>query len=747
MSAALQLTTDVDTRQHAGPDPREWIAVDEAADLLGIHTNHLSRECREKLERVGRAKKARPAGGGAAKWFVARRHDLRLAPGAVGEAYQAPELSGYTRRQVDDAYARVACVQKFRDARSHWPGKQDSWLPRLVKQLADEHPQIKISPRSLRRWYKDYQRPEDVVKLISNAGGNRRQTADPSCSQVFKDLYLSESRLSIVSCWRQVDLYARTHDLAWLTEAACRNQLDERIPPEEQAKYRDPKAYRNGFQPYIEQDPEKYEAGERWDGDHCVLDLLCWHGDEKTGKLIRPWLTAWMDWRTRKIVGWHLSDGPNSHTILSAFRSGMLDESNHGGPRIVWIDNGKDYDSYTLHGETKAERRKRRAEDKFLNRELNRLGKIEGGLRVDEDRVRFGTFKLLDIEPHFSIPYNPTGKARLERWFGTMHDQFDKFFPTYCGPTVVDKPEDLAKRCKEQPQIVPHFDTVLKELQAFIDEYNDDTAMRSGAVGLSPNEAMQRLPHTIRTFHDKSVLNDCMGMWSKPVSVGRNGVRICPGNVAYTFGRHEPAIRALIRTGKKVHVRYDPEDMRQVEVYDANGSHLCTAPSNAPVGNAPVKHDDMKRVMNERKRRSKQRAKLNRTAIQDIMPLTDAYAMDQAKKKRGKKPPLQIDPALVKTEPRDVKLEPKPKKFDLAEHLRSTGGLHDITKLMKKKEQAEAVELEGNALDSLDLRDPQPDEDDAIDIFGELSWPMPIPDEDEVEFDFFNERQAEGGAA
>ena len=41
---------------------------------------------------------------------------------------------------------------------------------------------------------------------------------------------------------------------------------------------------------------------------------------------------------------------PNSTTILAALRHGLKDERNFGGPRAVWIDNGKDYDAWLFHG-------------------------------------------------------------------------------------------------------------------------------------------------------------------------------------------------------------------------------------------------------------------------------------------------------------------------------------------------------------------------------------------------------------
>ena len=721
-------------------DPDEWIALKEAANLMGLDRSHLARQCRTRLAGIGRAIKTRPTDGGAPKWYIARHHDSRLsqdaAHGPKGTTGLAPDLSTYTQRQRDDACTRIACVQSYRDARSSWPGSQAQWLPRLVAQLQNRHSRIKLSERSLRRWNREYKSPIDVVKLINKSGGNRRQEADPACWRAFKDLYLSESRHSIAWCWRQIDCYAQANDLAWLSLDACRNQLDKRISPEVQAKYRNPKGYRNGFQPYAEWKPDAYEAGERWDGDHCVLDLFCLHGEGAQAKIIRPWITAWMDWRTRKIVGWHLSEGPNSHTILCAFRGAMLDESNHGGPRITWIDNGKDYDSYVFHGMTKAERHKARR-GRQNKKELGRLAKIDGGLRVDEDRTRFGVFNLLGIEAHFSLPYNPTGKGRLERWFGSLHDGFDKLFETYCGPTVVDRPEDLAKRCKDHPHIVPRFDTVLKELQTFIEEYNNTEAMRRGAEGYSLNHAMQALPHTQRKHPDPNVLRQCLGMWSRPISVTRNGVRICPGNVTYTYGRHTPELRALIRTGKKVHARYDPDDMREIEVYDANGRHLCSATCNERIGHGPAKHGDIRRLVNERKSRVKQWEKLRRTAIRDILPVGDAYAVEQVKKRTSQKPQIKIDLATVKVEPREVKLGAKPAKFDAVDYVRRLGGVPDSTDLAELTKSKPATEMQASIQDE--------GEEEGFLLGEQIDWPPAVEAEDE--FDLFNTLQQEGGAA
>jgi len=68
--------------------------------------------------------------------------------------------------------------------------------------------------------------------------------------------------------------------------------------------------------PYIPQRTDRYDPGEAWVGDHCQLDFWVRAGK----KMFRPWLTAWQDWKTRRIVGYTLAESPNSDTILSALR-------------------------------------------------------------------------------------------------------------------------------------------------------------------------------------------------------------------------------------------------------------------------------------------------------------------------------------------------------------------------------------------------------------------------------------------
>jgi putative transposase len=77
-----------------------------------------------------------------------------------------------------------------------------------------------------------------------------------------------------------------------------------------------------------------------WVSDHGQHDV--WVRNDlfsgiSTNAALRPWLTAMIDMRSRKIVGTAWSATPSSHTISSALRVGI---ESFGIPQILYVDNG-----------------------------------------------------------------------------------------------------------------------------------------------------------------------------------------------------------------------------------------------------------------------------------------------------------------------------------------------------------------------------------------------------------------------
>ncbi len=227
---------------------------------------------------------------------------------------------------------RRSCVKSFREARQLARSAECVWLPPVLETLRKRFPAIKISRSRLFAWERAYNRPADIVKLIDSRGGNRRNVDSVEAWKAFRDLYLDQRQPALKRCWQAVMALAKESGWRWCGLRSCELQLNVRIPIETQLYHREPHRHRTTLRPFIAQNPESWSAGECWVGDHKQLDLWC----AFNGSIIRPWLTTWIDWRTRRLTGWTLSDSPNSTTTLAALRHGLVDSRNHGGPADVW---------------------------------------------------------------------------------------------------------------------------------------------------------------------------------------------------------------------------------------------------------------------------------------------------------------------------------------------------------------------------------------------------------------------------
>jgi transposase InsO family protein len=548
------------------------VPIDVAARLLEIHPDTLSAKCRERWQYQALAFQSPGPDGGQLKWWIDIAADPRLRSAENRERYTFPALLEFTGKQRDQADQRRQCVERLRAARVDVRGgSMAAAVVRLIDQARRDFPGIRISRSRLYKWDAAYQYPCQLAELIDRRGGDRSSKGDPAAWDAFRDLYLHENGPSIRQCWKEVKRLAREKGWGWGSYSACTAQLDSHIPPEQQAIHRTPATWRQQLSPYIPQNPESWGAGELWIGDHKQLDMVC-----RWGKgVVRPWLTTWMDWRTRKVVGWALSDNPNSTTILGALRHGLLEPTNLGGPAHVWIDNGRDYDAWLFHGQTKSQRQ----------------SKIKPN--VDEGRTA-GILGKLQIEAHFARPYCPNGKARLERWFRTL-ESFCKTFDTYTGDGVDTKPERLAE-VLASPALVPTFDAVYERIKTHIEGNNSRTDhaiddLVNNGVPVSPADAYARWAATKRVMADPASLDLLMQHWNRPTTVTRNGVSITVAGKALHYGNTEQALhpfKALKAADRRpVNISFDPHDLRTVRVFDEDFRFICTAAMNQLGGRGP----------------------------------------------------------------------------------------------------------------------------------------------------------------
>lgn len=494
----------------------------------------------------------------AAQNGISVRHAQRLAekgsiPGAVKRAGRwtvrltaRPDinLDGIARPKIDQAAARLKLIEGCRAfcADAVTRGFQHS---QAMTDFAALHG---IPLRTLQRWIAEHRRG-GLSALVDGRGGGGQVQISPDAWDRFLLMYLTPQQLSVAICWRNLCYINQSEERGWQIPSLRAMQIyaNSRIPKGAAVLHRLGRgAYDAQFAPYIKTDPDSIPPGAVWIGDHHQAD--CWV--RSRGRWVRPWLTAWEDMRSRGILGWTITEQPNSSTILQAFRSGCR---SYGPPDSVKIDNGKDYDSEMFTGTTKQRRR------------------ITSKLHLDEEVVA-GLYSLMDISVSFAIPYHPQSKA-IERFFDTFEQQFIRTFDTWCGRTTATRPEDLFDRMK-RPEFIasaPTIEEFIEQAGQYIEVYNHSVHGGRGMEGQSPAQVIAARPS--RRMLAEGVLDLLCRCWSGLLTVGKNGVSVR----GLDYGAADPSLLAW--QGRKVRVAWDPEDITQVWVYEPATYKLITIAS------------------------------------------------------------------------------------------------------------------------------------------------------------------------
>ncbi|MEM8781921.1 MAG: DNA-binding domain-containing protein [Planctomycetota bacterium] len=625
MTAALRLTTDAD----ATPDPAVWVQLVEAAPLLQLGERQLRRKA-EDLERQGLARQGRGKGGNTV-WFISRSYHPSLLPGVVGAGHQTPKaFLELPKDKQQRAFLCLACLESFREQKQTRRDAVKGWLPGFLEHWKVHHG-LAVSRSALYRWHQEYGGKADLLKLVDHRGGDRKSQGDPAAWQFFRDLYLDANRPSKKRCHDLVAAKAEAEGWSWPSYGTVARLVDRRIPPEVQLLHRDRAKWKAQQQPTIEQDPEAWPAAVLWESDHAQMDLHCRFGNET----IRPWFTAWMDWRTRKVVGFVLCPSPNGSTIQAALKNALDDPTNLGGPDTVRIDNGKDYQGVRFHGQS----RKWRTEQVLTKGYL------------DEPKFT-GIYGLLDLDVIFTIPRGPNGKSRVERWFKTLHDQFSREFPTYTGRNSVERPETHAAAVKSRR--LPSFEAVYAQLREYVAAYNQrtdhaiDDLVDDDGTRLSPSMAMHRWGRQ-RVLPDPDVIDlVCGADWPGVVTANRQGVTIRPYGVPVSYGafdtRLTPFKAPRVKDRRELLVSFHPDEPHQIRVWTADTQEFVGVfQENEKGGGLATDRDKAGELIRQKRQYQKSLETVRQERPRDLMSPAERLRFNE-KKRRQQLPPSPPEP-------------------------------------------------------------------------------------------------------
>jgi transposase InsO family protein len=606
MNAALPIPTII-------PAPRGaiWYTPDEAARRLGVSVRRIRQLAAKQWLAWGLAEILPREGDGVPTLHI--RSDAHpLLSRAVAPELPAVDLRTLTKEQR-------AAFLKSKELYLRWRGAIDDPVNarRAEAAITDDlcarvlaEDGTLISARSLRRLHLKIGRMGERAFLDGRSvkPDEARDAADvdPFLEDV-KRLYLDQRRMTKRVCYRLAEVKAIEEGWELPSYRTVCRMLD-RIPPATVALYRRGEdAYANEASAFIQRDYSTIDSNDLWVFDHHRLDVLC-AADAAT---LRPWFSAAMDMRSRLIVGWALfAHDPNEAVIRSVFRSGCM---RHGVPRAILCDNGLDYTAASLHGVTKAERRQRDA---------------------DDPAVRAGLFAQLGCEVHLALPYNAKAKT-IERFFGTMADQFSRMQPTYCGNSPAEKPENLPDRLARGA--APTVAELAARFGDWLVFYHNQPHTGHAMNGATPLQAYEANLKSKRTAPE-GLLDLLFLRQSKSLKVGRVGVSYR----GLTFGARELAGWF----GKTVTIRVDDADLRSVLIFDEMDNFLTIARCNERL---PVLASDQElRAAMAQKGRER---KIAREAHGQRMRMSDTPAdrmlRNRIKLEREAKPPAGPGPSLA----------------------------------------------------------------------------------------------------
>lgn len=619
---------DADRRSEAA-SRGVWLSIDEASERSKQSLGHLKRQCAKLWSPRGLARKTRSESGQEV-WVVSELADPRFA------GVKFPEQMSSEFRLADLPDKLQAIVLQREQIVLDWLKDCAAGFRLNLKKTAITATFVANAPirfgltlntATLYRWHAAYRR-------LGRAGlvdGRREkdedgQQAHEDFRAYFLQLFLHPNRRSVTLCYDHARIKAQ--ESGWTfpqCDRTCRRWVAALDPRLVTLKREGEKASQDKHVPFVQRDYSELASNEIWCGDHHQFDVIVNFGTPEKPRHARPWVTAWEDLRSRKIVGYTLTaNGGNTDTILSAF---VMGADTHGLPWRVYIDNGADYDARTLQGETKGQRQKRRGK----------------GTGLDLDPVRTSAvFPRFHVEVTHALPYNAQGKP-IERAFRTVCGRFSKLFDTYCGSNPQDKPHGLQDRVNRG--MAPLFEDFAKQFAEWLEADYHGRLHLGDSMNAKPAEVFEQCLAKKRTTPSREeLILGCMPRVERTVQ--QNGI----SHNGLFYGGRQEAI--LSRIGQKVWIAIDNADRTRLMVLDHNdGRFIAAAMLNVKPGFA-IDSQDVRAANADRQRTKKVIREMQDRRPRVAADMQETLGILAARAARDRapvsnEPPLPIVPARV----------------------------------------------------------------------------------------------------
>ena len=524
---------------------RYWLPASEAARLDGLDERTVRNRCRQGVN-------------GGYVWRLGSSGDKEIRLSSL--SHSAVEL--YKREQLPDVKplpSREDPAEFYNLRRSSTSKKKefcDNWT-RVLQYFSGRrgtknlHAQValwnkcdsfKISVSNLYRRLKEYRdNGGDRSFLLLKERHVPQTSVKEQWRRDFEDVYLSQPPKSVSSC----RLYAlgcarqRGEDVESFPSESSFNRVAKKIDREiADAARLGMKKHYDKDSCYVMRDYSMVQAGSCWVGDTRIFDVLVKVPGFDNPK--RPYITAFIDLKTSKPLGWHIHHtAPSTENTLRALKHGM---ARHGIPEILLLDNGREYKNKNFAGQSRC--------------------KID--YSSDRPKMWQSAASIFNIAMQFALPGNPRAKP-IEGEFGKIKDNFDKKFKAYFGGNSVERPEQL-KTLKDKDYVSladfkDYADRYLANIHPYLktDSIKHDYSSRQEAWDILYSQRAEPLKAASQASLDELVT------LTKDCCINRNGATVSELGVSWW------AEWMSGRRGEWIVVRYDPENLKRAWGYEADG--------------------------------------------------------------------------------------------------------------------------------------------------------------------------------
>lgn len=483
--------------------------------------------------------------------YYAQQKNIAISENKEEAKYKNITVEALTDKQRAEIEFWKKIIKNWQAFISEYPKQKTQKTNEFVYMWNITNPDKKISVRTLNRKFNQMKEYGDIALTDCRLQSYKKGATgiNEVVWDVFLQWYLDEAQPGVKTVYNIVQAWAEMEmpEVLPLPSEYCFYRAVKKLPDAVVKYYRyGNKVFEDECLPYLKRDYESIDSNEIWSSDYHTLDVFV--KDDFTGEVYRPHLVVWFDVRSRKILSASLRKSSDADGVVIAFRKAV---EKYGIPEMVYLDNGREF-LVSDFGGRGIRKTSEKTKDEYGKTILERCGVVMHNAKVANGRAK-----------------------AVERCFKTVKITFSKFFNTYTGGRPAERPERMKQVMdKNNVKNIPLLSEVREKIYTYFEGwYNEKPSSAEGLNGKSPNECYKANLFKKRTA-TKEQLNLMLLRTERLQKVKENGVCIKVGDKEIYF-RNPDFINFPKDT--KVFVRYNPEDLSKVRIYNQNDIFLMEA--------------------------------------------------------------------------------------------------------------------------------------------------------------------------